>query len=85
MAKQVRAKYVQMAKQDQLRYNQELQQLTLGMDEKPSEPVRARTPYMFFVRDCRDCVKRDKKDILKRDIMSEVGKMWNLVKTGAPV
>ena len=74
-----------MAKHDQLRYNQELQQLTLGMEEKPNEPVRARTPYMFFVRDCRDFVKRDKKDILKRDIMHEVGRMWNMVKKGEPV
>jgi len=69
-----------LAKQDQQRYELELQNLTLGVQEKPKEPVRARTPYMFFVREARDFVNIHRKDVLKRDIMLEVGKMWNIVK-----
>jgi len=52
----------------------------LGAREKPKEPVRARTPYMFFVREARDFVNRNRRDIQKRDIMLEVGKLWNIVK-----
>jgi hypothetical protein len=52
------------------------------MAQKPHEPVRARTPYMFFVRDSREYVKKNKKEVQKRDIMLEVGKMWSVVKSG---
>ena len=84
MSKQARQKFVQLAKADLLRYESELQQLTLGFDEKPQEPIRARTPYMFFVREAREYVSRDLKHIQKRDIMLEVGKLWNSIKQGMP-
>ena len=84
LPKAQRQKYMTLAKKDQYRYDQEVQQLTFGLQEKPKEPVRARTPYMFFVRDCRDYVKKNMKFVPKRDIMLEVGKMWNEVKDGRP-
>lgn len=37
---------------------------------------------MFFVRECREYVKKHMKFVPRRDIMLEVGKMWNLVKEG---
>ena len=39
---------------------------------------------MFFVRDSREYVKNFKKDVPKRDIMLEVGKLWSLVKAHLP-
>jgi len=51
------------------------------MGEKPVQPVRARTPYMFFVREAREFVKTN-KNVPKRDIMLEVGKLWNIIKSG---
>ena len=82
MTKGQRAKYATLAKHDQNRYAQELQSLTFGAGEKPIEPVRARTPYMFFVREARNYVNKERKDVLKRDIMLEVGRLWNVVKSG---
>lgn len=39
---------------------------------------------MFFVRDSREYVKTHMLQVPKRDIMLEVGKMWNLVKSSIP-
>ena len=43
---------------------------------QPKEPTRARTPYMFFVRDARQKVKLEMPHVPKKDIMLEVGKLW---------
>jgi hypothetical protein len=40
------------------------------------EPTRARTPYMFFVRDARLKVKEEMPQVPKKDIMQQVGKLW---------
>ena len=41
--------------------------------------MRARTPYMFFVRDARLKVKDTMTHVPKKDIMLEVGKMWRQI------
>ena len=54
MTKIQRNPFVILAKQDRKRYADDLNRLTLKQNNEHTsvmkEPVRARTPYMFFVR-----------------------------------
>ena len=73
--------YKDQAKMDKLRYENELNQLSLGRvgDVTPMKPKKPLTPYMIFVRETRKMVVDTMPHVRSLNIMKEVGKIWKTV------
>lgn len=85
--------YFNLAKEDKVRYNQELENtpaVTSEDDdqEKPKKkkknkkdgPKKAKSAYIFFCKEKRAEVKEKNDELNPKEITSELGRLWNLIK-----
>ena len=86
--------YFNLAKEDKVRYNQELENTPVVTSEdddqeKPKKkkkknkkdgPKKAKSAYIFFCQEKRAEVKEENADLNPKEITSELGRLWNLIK-----
>lgn len=85
----IRKKYQEMANIDKERYQEEMknyipedgEELVVKKKRKSKNaPKNASGPYIFFCKEERDKVKGDNPEMSVKEIMSELGKRWKLIK-----
>lgn len=84
-----KAKYEKLAEADKVRYTKEMEQFSLDHPEvkkgvmrkhKPKregEPTRPRNGYLFYCDEERKKLKAEKPDMVPKELMTELGKMWS--------
>ena len=85
--------YFNLAKEDKVRYNQELENTPVvtsedDEQEKPKKkkknkkdgPKKAKSAYIFFCQENRAEVKEKNDELNPKEITSELGRLWNLIK-----
>ena len=83
-------KYVDLAAEDKERYALEKSEYTPPVDfctgktgkrkKDPNAPKRSKSSYLFFCASERLVLKEEKPDLSAKDVTSELGVRWNLLK-----
>jgi len=84
----IREKYQEMANIDKERYKEEMKNYIPEDDEElkkrkkksKNAPKNVSGPYIFFCKEEREKVKEDNPEMSAKEIMSELGKRWQLIK-----
>ena len=82
--------YVNLAKEDKVRYNEEMENAPVVTSEDDTEkpkkkkkkdgPKKAKSAYIFFCQDKRAKVREENSDMNPKEITAELGRLWNLIK-----
>lgn len=86
--------YINLAKEDKVRYNQELENTPAVTSEEDDQenpkkkkkknkkdgPKKAKSAYIFFCQEKRAEVKEKNDELNPKEITSELGRLWNLIK-----
>jgi hypothetical protein len=87
MNKQEKSRFKDLAKEDKLRFQTELNQLKTLDGRQPDDshqlqlerPKKPLTPYMLFVRETRKIVVDTMPHVRSLNIMKEVGRNWKTI------
>lgn len=88
------SEYIQLAKDDKIRYNEEVENAPPKSDDegqeepkakrtkkvKKSGPKRPKSAYIFFCQEKRSEVKEANPDMKPTEITSELGRLWSKIK-----
>jgi hypothetical protein len=92
ISEEEREKYQELAKVDKERYQEEMKNYVPDEDDEDggekkkrkrkskNSPKNASGPYIFFCKEERENIKKENPDMLSKDIMTELGKRWKLIK-----
>jgi len=82
--------YVNLAKEDKVRYNEEMENAPVVTSEDDTEKPKkkkkkdghkkAKSAYIFFCQDKRAKVREENSDMNPKEITAELGRLWNLIK-----
>lgn len=75
-----KARYAKMSSEDKLRYEDAMKDYTPNIvpsnEKKQSGPKRGLSSYIFFCKEHREKLKKDKPDLTTKEITAELGKLW---------